>query len=157
MKTLRLVLIAIVFFCTIDFTIIQSGLFVQCKPIHDEYSAENLTSCEQTSENIQQSFGFVGSIGIAFIVGIVTIMSRKKGIILASSIMGLTISFIIAYQIMISSSTMPPGVMRQMNTSDIILMDFVRSPLWVYLFAAAILGSIACLVAALRNKIVRLK
>jgi len=157
MKTLHLILIVIICFCTVDFIIIQSGLLVQCRPNHDVYGAENLAGCEDTSHTVQILFGFAGSIGIASLVGIFGLISRKSSVILTLSIAGLDVLFLVTYQIFLMTSTMPPGMMRQITVSDIILMDFIRSPLWMYLFAATIFSSIVCPIVVFRKKIMRTK
>ena len=157
MKTLHLILIVLICFCTVDFIIIQSGLLVQCRPNHDVYSAENLAGCEDTSHSMQILFGFAGSIGIASLVGIFGMISRKSSIILTLSIVGLDMLFLTTYQIFMMTSTMPPGMMRQITVSDIVLMDFIRSPLWAYLFAAAIFSSVVCPIVIFRKKIIRTK
>ena len=157
MKTLHFILIVIMCFCTVDFVIIQSGLLVQCRPNHDVYGAENLTGCEDAFRTVQILFGFAGSIGIASLVGVFGLISRKSSVILTLSVVGLDMLFLVTYQIFMMTSTMPPGVMRQITVSDIILMDFIRSPLWEYLFAAAIFSSIVCPIVIFRKKIIRTK
>lgn len=158
MKILHYFIIVIIIFCTVDFIIIQSGLLaVQCRPNHDVYGAENLNGCEENSHTRQILLGFIGSFGIASLVGIFALFSRKSSIILTLSIIGLDMVFLVTYQIFVLTSTMPPGVMRQMSVSDIILMDFIRSPLWAYLFAAAIFSSIVCPIVVFRKKIMRVK
>jgi len=157
MKTLHLILITIICFCAVDFIIIQSGLLVQCRPNHDVYGAENLNGCEENSHNMQILLGFAGSFGIASLVGIFVLISRKASVVFTLSIIGLDMLFLVTYQIFVLTSTMPPGVMRQMSISDIILMDFIRSPLWAYLFAAAIFSSIVCPIVVFRKKIMRVK
>lgn len=157
MKTLHYSIIIIICFCTIDFILIQSNFFVPCRPNHDVYGAENLTGCEESYHNIQVLLGFVGSIGIASLVGIFALISRRASVILTLSIVGLNILFFATYQIFMMTSTMPPGMMRQMTVSDIILMDFIRSPLWAYLLMAAIFSLIVCPVMIFRKKILRMK
>ena len=157
MKTLHFILIVIMCFCSVDFVIIHLGLLVQCRPNHDVYGAENLAKCEDTSHSMHVLFGFAGSIGIASLVGIFGLISRKSSVILTLSIVGLDVLFLVTYQIFMMTSTMPPGVMRPITVSDIVLMDFIRSPLWTYLFAAAIFSSIVCPIVIFRKKITRTK
>lgn len=157
MKTLHLSITVIICFCAVNFIIIQSGLLAQCKPNHDVYGAENLVGCENSFRFVQILLGFAGSIGIASLVGIFGLISRKSSVILTLSIAGLDMLFLVTYQIFMMTSTMPPGVMRQITLSDIILMDFIRSPLWTYLFAAAIFSSIVCPVVIFRKRIMRIK
>lgn len=157
MKTLHFAIIAIICFCTVDFIIIQSGLLVQCRPNHDVYGAENLAGCEDTSHTVQILFGFAGSVGIASLVGIFGLISRKSSVILTLSIVVLDVLFLVTYQVFMMTSTMPPGVMRQITIPDIILMDFIRSPLWAYLFTAAIFSSIVCPIVIFKKKIMRTK
>ena len=157
MKTLHVAMLAITCFCTVDFIVIQSGSFVQCKPVNDVYGTENLVGCEEYFHFVQILLGFAGSIGIASLVGIFGLISRKSSVILTLSIAGLDMLFLVTYQVFMMTSTMPPGVMRQITLSDIILMDFIRSPLWTYLFAAAIFSSIVCPIVLFRKKIMRTK
>lgn len=157
MKTLHLSITVIICFCAVNFIIIQSGLLAQCKPNHDVYGAENLVGCENNSHFMQILFGFAGSIGIVTVVGVFGLISRKSSVILTLSIVGLDVLFLVTYQVFMMTSTMPPGVMRQITVSDIVLMDFIRSPLWTYLFTSAIFSSIVCPIVVFRKKIVRTK
>jgi hypothetical protein len=154
MKTLHLVIIIISCFCTIDLIFIQSNFFMQCGWQSWAQNSLDAVPCSGMVQNLQSIFGMIASAGIAAIIGITASFSPKKGAILIGVIASLYVSFILVKQILsFSFSVIPPGIMVPLTLTDRMLMTFVRSPLWFYIFAATIFGVIIWPLAVLRKKI----
>jgi hypothetical protein len=97
------------------------------------------------------------SIAIAIVVGISTYFSPKKSAILVGSIVGFFVLFRILYQIwFLGIPASIPGIMHPVNLTERVIQTLVRSPLWFYIYAAAIFSVIAWFGVVLRKKIMGL-
>jgi|SRR6267143_141832 len=157
MKTLHLSIIVISCFCAVDFIFIQSNFFIPCGWQSTEQNALHPVQCNDAVQVLQSIFGMAASIEIATVVGIFALFSPKKSVILVGAIAGLFVLFTVVYQMLfLSSSTTPPGILHPITLTEMVLMTFVRSPLWFYILAAAIFSTIIWPIVVLRKKIMGL-
>lgn len=154
MKTLpKYIIIVLACFCAIDLVFIQSYFFISCITQYRNYQLLGPNDCDASVHFLQSIFGMAVGISIGAIVGISAIYSPKKSAILVAVTGSLFVLFIVlANTLLPYFHSIPPGVMRPMTRTEMIVLDVMRSPLWWDVLYAFIISAIVWTVVVLRKK-----
>lgn len=154
MKTLsKAIIVALSCFCAVDLVFIQSYFFISCISLHRNYHLLGPNDCDASVQFLQFMFGLAADIGIGAIVGISAIYSPKKSAILVAVTGSLSVLFIVlANTLLPYFHPIPPGVMRPMTRTEMMVLTVMRSPLWWVMLYASIISAIVWAVVVLRKK-----
>lgn len=159
MKTLhKSIIIALSCFCAVDLVFIQSDFFISCILQHTDYHLLGPNDCDAYVHFLQAIFGIAAGIGIGAIVGISAIYSPKKSLALVAATAGIFLLFVVLSNTLLPyvHPMPPPGIMRAMTRTEIMVLTMMRSPLWWVLLYAAMISSIVWSLVMLRKKMRRL-